>query len=173
MLAAMRSPSALISLVFGAIALGCGGGVVPPSIDHPLAGASAPAFDTGSIDDRGVEVPSHSPQRRVTVIDFWASWCGECTRTMPALEALYREKKDSGLMVIGISIDRSEQSAVDAARELGASFPIVCDPTMRLAGPYRVAAIPLSFVVDRQGMVRYVGRDPADVRRAVDAVLAE
>jgi peroxiredoxin len=181
MLASMRSLPLEITLVFRAIALavpismafGCGGAAVPPSIEHPLVGASAPAFDTGTIDDRGVEVPSRSPQRRATVIDFWASWCGECTRTIPALEALYREKRDSGLMVIGVSIDRNEANAVEAAHQLGASFPIVFDPGMRVAGPYRVAAIPLSFVVDRRGLIRYIGRDPESVRRAVDAVLAE
>ena len=60
-----------------------------------------------------------------------------------------------------------------AAQALHASFPIVVDASARFLRSYRVGQVPLTFVVDRSGTVRWVGRDPAAVRRAVEIVLAE
>jgi cytochrome c biogenesis protein CcmG/thiol:disulfide interchange protein DsbE len=158
--------------VLALLASGCAH-VVPPSIDHPLVGADAPAFESGTTDDRDVAVPSTSPRNRATLIDFWASWCEECSRTIPAVEAIYRARRDDGLQVIGVSLDEHEADATAAIQRLGASFPIVFDPRMHVGHRYSVGAIPLSFVLDRHGIVRYVGRDPEGLKQAVDAVLAE
>jgi cytochrome c biogenesis protein CcmG, thiol:disulfide interchange protein DsbE len=145
---------------------------MPPSVGHSLAGQPAPEFQALSTSSRAVGIPG-TPRVRVTVVDFWASWCGECQRTVPAYDALWRDRKEDGVMVIGVSVDEREADAVDAAGEMHASFPILLDPGMRLASRYRVGAIPLTFVIDRKGTVRWVGRDPDEARRAVRVVLAE
>jgi cytochrome c biogenesis protein CcmG/thiol:disulfide interchange protein DsbE len=59
------------------------------------------------------------------------------------------------------------------AQALHATFPILVDQDSRLLSQYRVAQVPLTFLVDRAGTVRWVGRDPTDLRRAVEVVLAE
>lgn len=169
----LAAPMKLVALSIAASAAACGARTMPPSLDHPLAGALAPPFEAATMQETDVEVPSKSPRLRATLIDFWASWCDECTRTMPQIEAIWRDRKDDGLQVIGVSLDESEDAAASAASSLGATFPIVFDPRMGVGGRYRVGAIPLAFVVDRGGTVRFVGRDPASLRRAVDAVLAE
>jgi cytochrome c biogenesis protein CcmG, thiol:disulfide interchange protein DsbE len=145
---------------------------MPSSVRHPLVGDAAPEFHAESTAEGPVDVPGDR-STRVTVIDFWASWCAACSLTLPALDVLYRERRADGVAVIGVSIDDSEATAVALARRLGASFPIVADPELRLAGPYRVAQIPLTFVVDGAGTVRWVGRDPESTRRAVDVLLSE
>lgn len=152
--------------------LGCGPGSLPPSMPHPLAGGEAPEFETESTGDAYVAVPG-AGRTRVTVLDFWASWCAACDQSIPALDAIFRDHKGDGVMVIGVSVDESEGAAEARARELGASFPIVSDPYQRIAGSYGVAQVPLTFVIDGVGRVRWVGRDPGDVRRAVDVVLSE
>jgi cytochrome c biogenesis protein CcmG, thiol:disulfide interchange protein DsbE len=160
-------------LLAGALALlGCGPGTMPRSLGHPLAGAAAPEFREVATADREVGLPS-SPRTKATVIDFWASWCPGCQQTLAAMDELYRDKKADGVVVIGVSVDESGDNALLLAEHLRASFPIVLDPGMRLAGSYGVAQIPLTFVVDRRGMVRWIGRSPADARRAVDVVLHE
>ena len=57
--------------------------------------------------------------------------------------------------------------------ELGATFPIVADLDQRLSGTYGVAQVPLTFVVDGAGTVRWVGHDPASARSAVEVLLSE
>ncbi|HVY44934.1 MAG TPA: TlpA disulfide reductase family protein [Minicystis sp.] len=164
---------ASLALAAAAAALAaCGPPEMPPSLGHPLADAPAPPFHELSTSSWDVGLPA-APMTKVTVIDFWASWCGECERTIPALEQLYRDKQDDGVMVIGVSVDERAEDATDRALALRTTFPLVLDPHMAIAGRYRVAQIPLTFVVDRKGTVRGVGRDPDALRRAVDHVLGE
>lgn len=157
-------------LLLGCVA--CGPGPLPSSMSHPLAGGAAPEFETESTAEAYVAVPG-AGRTRVTVLDFWASWCAACDQTIPALDVLFRDHKGDGVMVVGISIDATEGAAEARARELGASFPIVNDPYQRIAGSYGVAQIPLTFVIDGAGRIRWVGRDPGSARRAVDVVLSE
>ncbi|HTN83701.1 MAG TPA: TlpA disulfide reductase family protein [Sorangium sp.] len=160
------------ALLAASALLGCGPGAMPASVRHPLVGSAAPEFHAESTSAVTVGVPG-TRRTRVTVIDFWASWCASCSRTMPALDRLWRDRKADGVAVIGVNVDDSEAAAEAAAYELGATFPIVADLDQRLTGTYGVAQVPLTFVVDSAGTVRWVGRDPEGARRAVDVLLSE
>ena len=139
---------------------------MPRSARHPLAGAPAP--ELGELPTMGL---SGGDETRATVVDFWASWCEACRESMPALDALFRERREDGLVVIGVSEDDDEAVARRAARAFGASFPIVFDRGQGLAASYQVGSLPLTFVIDRAGVVRWVGHDPALARRAAIALL--
>jgi cytochrome c biogenesis protein CcmG/thiol:disulfide interchange protein DsbE len=149
---------------------GCRASVMPRSVRHPFVGRYAPQFQRTAVSSRDVGIPG-SDRTKVTVIDFWASWCGACQQTIPALDDIWRARRRDGVMVIGVSVDESEAVAESAAEQMGASFPIVVD--QRLASAYVVSRIPLTFVVDQSGMVRWVGRDPGAVEQAVEVVLHE
>jgi cytochrome c biogenesis protein CcmG/thiol:disulfide interchange protein DsbE len=144
---------------------------MPPSLRHPLAGARAPALGQLAAEPAQVGIPTATPVK-VTVIDFWTSWCEGCQDSIPRLDALYRDKRDDGLRVVGVSLDERADAAYAMAAQLHATFPVVVDDG-RLASAYRVAQVPLTFVIDGGGTVRWVGRDPDAVRRAVAVVLAE
>jgi cytochrome c biogenesis protein CcmG/thiol:disulfide interchange protein DsbE len=165
----------LLALILGgSLGLGgCGPGAMPASFGHRLVGAQAPSFPELSGADHEVGLPGGGPTIKVTVVDFWASWCAGCQQSMPLLDALYRDKRDRGVMVIGVSVDEKENNAYATAQQLHASFPIVADPDMRIAGSYGVAQVPLTFVLDRNNTVRWIGRDLTALRQAVDVVLAE
>jgi len=166
----LAAPALALAALFALPA--CGGGRVPSSLPHPLAGGHAPEFREFDIDERDVGVPG-GMRTKVTVIDFWASWCGGCQETIPFMDAMYRDKKEDGLMVIGVSVDEHGDDAISFARTLRTSFPIVLDPGMRIAGSYGVGQVPLTFVIDRRGIVRWVGRSPGDAQAAVNALLSE
>ena len=150
----------------------CGPGAMPPSFRHVLAGSHAPGLAQIAGDQGQVGIPQGAPVK-VTVVDFWASWCPGCQESIPALDALYRDKRAEGVRVFGVSIDEHSEEAYAAAAALHATFPIVMDLDARLASSYRVAQVPITFVLDGSGTVRWVGRDPGAVRRAVEVVLAE
>jgi len=167
-----RPGCAVLALLTPALLFGCGPGRMPASLGHPLAGSAAPEFHEASLDGREVNVPP-SFRTRATVIDFWASWCAGCQESIPALDALYRSEHAEGVAVIGVSVDQASADAAGLIARLHASFPVVLDPDMQIAGSYGVAQVPITFVVDRRGTVRWVGRSPAEARRAVHVVLAE
>lgn len=160
------------ALVFASL-LGCAAPGLPPSVDHPLAGEEAPAFRHADTEDGEVGIPIEEPGTRVVVLDFWASWCAGCLQSMPALDALWREKRGEGVLVVGVSVDENPRDARALVQSTGVSFPVVLDPEMAIARRYRVGKIPTTFVVDGRGTVRWVGRDPRKLRQAVDALLSE
>jgi peroxiredoxin len=92
---------------------------------------------------------------RLVLLNFWATWCTPCTLEMPALEALWREYGERGLVVVGVSVDRGGPRPLiePYRRNLGLTFPILLDPDMSTAGAWRVTGIPATFVIKPGGEV--------------------
>jgi cytochrome c biogenesis protein CcmG/thiol:disulfide interchange protein DsbE len=151
---------------------GCGA-ELPPSLVHPLSGAPAPEFAGLATNLRDVHVPADNGLGRVTVVDFWASWCSLCRRTLPAYQEIHEDYRGRGVVVVGVSIDESESAAARFGDSIGAAFPILVDTHQTLARRYGVTKVPLAFVLDREGRVRWIGRDPDDARDAALALLEE
>lgn len=174
MITAMHSSLVLLlALAF----TGCGPGIMPASLRHPLEGAAAPRLgELGTAQSKSEAVGiwnGGGTAVKVTVVDFWASWCPGCQESMPALDELYRDKHSAGVDVIGVSVDERSADAYATVAALHTTFPIVVDADARFQTSYRVGQVPLSFVVDRNGTVRWIGRDTVALRRAVEVVLSE
>ena len=95
------------------------------------------------------------------IINFWASWCAPCRQEMPALEATWQLFRERDLVVVGINLPKSdpEESARAFLDEFGISYPNVFDTRGFTAIDYGVSGIPVTFFVDREGIVtrRFVG----------------
>jgi cytochrome c biogenesis protein CcmG/thiol:disulfide interchange protein DsbE len=108
---------------------------------------------------------------QVVVVDFFAAYCKPCQRTLPLLEALHR--KQPGLTIVGVSLDDTPDNAWKSVRRHRLTFPVVHDAGNVLAGRMRVTELPISFVVDGGGRVRWVGGpdQPYDaLERAIAAI---
>lgn len=143
---------------------------MPPSMQHSLLGQAAPSFEAVSLDNQSLLIPSFG-LAKVTVLDFWASWCGSCQVTMPSLERLHRDRRRDRLMVVGISVDENAEQALDGAYRFGVTFPVVHDRGQELQSAYGVGQVPTTFVLDEAGRVRFVGSDPESIKRAVYALM--
>lgn len=160
----------MFAIVSTALLIGCAT-PMPPSVQHPLLGQPGPAFEAVSLDNQSVSVPSYGGSARVTVLDFWASWCGSCQVTMPALDRLYRDRRRDGLLVVGLSVDETAEQALDGAYRFGVTFPVVHDRGQELQAAFGVGQVPTTFVLDVTGRVRFVGSDPESIKRAVQALM--
>lgn len=124
-----------------------------------LPGREAPAFTLESFDGGTLSLSDF--QGQPVIINFWASWCVPCRQEAPALEAVWQRFRDEGLVVIGINQPRSdpEEQARSFLEEFGVTYPNVFD-TQGFSGiDYGVSGIPVTFFVDREGIVerRFVG----------------
>jgi peroxiredoxin len=92
---------------------------------------------------------------KLVVLNFWATWCTPCTAEMPALEALWREYRERGLVVVAVSVDRGAPRALiePYLRNLDLTFPILLDPQMEAANAWRVPGVPATFVIRPGGEV--------------------
>ena len=119
-------------------------------------GRRAPDFTAP--DPNGKPVSLKQSMGKLTIIDFWASWCGPCRKANPELVALYREFHDKGLNIIGVSLDKPGQADrwKEAIAKDGLTWTQVSnlkewsDP---IAAQYGVQAIPAMFLVNEHGVV--------------------
>lgn len=141
-------------------------------------GARAP--EIGLEDMNGRRVTIGSLRGKVVLVDIWASWCEPCAAEMPVLERLYRAHRGDGFTVVGVSVD-SERGNIDRffQRHGRVSFPVVHDPSgRRVARAYGTPAMPTSYLIDRNGVVRHVhagfrASDAQALEREIRALLAE
>jgi thiol-disulfide isomerase/thioredoxin len=111
---------------------------------------------------------------KVVLIDFWASWCGPCRKTMPALGSLYKQYKGKGFEIYGISIDDDKADwkkaiAADKITWLQVSEPGGWNgPT---ATAWNLEQIPASFLLDKDGKVLAVDPSPQEINKYLKKLL--
>ncbi len=136
----------------------------------PEIGHLAPDFTL--VDLKGNEVALSDFRGKTVFINFWATWCPPCRAEMPEIEAVHQEYKDKGVVVIGVDISEPESTVRQYIQQGGFSWTIVLDGTGEVARDYQIAAIPTSFFLDSEGIIRAV-KIGAMTKRAMEAKLAE
>jgi peroxiredoxin len=88
-------------------------------------------------------------RERLVIVNFWATWCEPCTLEMPTLEALWRQYRERGLVVLAVSVDRGAPRPLiePYVARLGLSFPILLDADLSASRAWRVQGLPATFVV--------------------------
>ena len=150
--------------------LGCAADrALPRSADSPVLGHALPDFRRLSLDNTFVDTAKLRGQ--TVVVKFFAEYCEPCKRTLPAVERLHRARPD--VAFIGVSEDDLASTAASVGALYGLTFPLVHDQALVLKGRFRVTSLPVTFVVDAQGVVRWVGgpeQREEDLVGAIDAV---
>lgn len=135
---------------------------------------TAPKF---AIDDfAGKTLDNARLQKKVTVIDFWASWCGPCRDELPIYQTLYEKYKDR-VNFLAVSVDDTRELAVDFMKEEKFSFPVAHD-TGDMAKSFRVTGLPTIYVIGPCGRFNWVHRgfNPSVetiLTQQIEALLAE
>ncbi|HTL68061.1 MAG TPA: TlpA disulfide reductase family protein [Lacunisphaera sp.] len=162
----LRSTLALALLGWVAAAL--------PARAELAVGDTFPTLDAFHLDGVAPETTG-----RVTLVDFWASWCSPCKDSFPAYAQLHRELAPKGLLIVGVSVDDNAARYAAFVKSLAPPFTVVRDERHDLVERVRVEAMPTCFLLDRSGRVRYVhhGFHGAESARAfqqeIETLLAE
>lgn len=119
-------------------------------------GEPAPDFALPTPD--GETVRLSDLRGRPVLLNFWATWCPPCKIEMPDIEALYQKYKDQGFTVIAIDQQESAEAVQKYFDEMGLSFQPVIDSSGEIFSLYRVVALPTSYFVDAEGVVRFQHR---------------
>jgi thiol-disulfide isomerase/thioredoxin len=152
------------SVLFVLLLLGCG----VADARSPSEGAPAPAVEAKLLDGSRFGPADYSGE--VLVLNFWATWCAPCRAEMPALEAFYAKHRAEGLELIAISMDEPKDEAKVREVMRAYTFRAALAKDAKVKGYGRVWRLPLTFVIDRRGVLRKDGwyGDPG-----LDAALLE
>jgi thiol-disulfide isomerase/thioredoxin len=90
---------------------------------------------------------------KVVLIDFWASWCGPCGESFPAMEELQKKYGPQGFVIIAVNVDEKKSDMEDFLKDHHGSFVIVRDGKQKLVEKAGVATMPSSFLLDQHGKV--------------------
>jgi peroxiredoxin len=92
---------------------------------------------------------------KVVLLNFWATWCGPCRVEMPAMEQLYRTYSRREFQILAVSTDPQGTAVTRPFQQkTGLTFPILHDTEMQIGLTYGARSLPMTFMVDRQGVVR-------------------
>jgi peroxiredoxin len=137
-----------------------------------LVGQRAPDFSLPSLD--GTEITLSDFRGYVVILDFWASWCTPCKVTMPGVESMVRSLEPD-VVLLGVSLDRASR---DASTYLASNN---YESMIALYGSYSAAyavfqtygggGIPKTYVIDRDGVIRYAGHPASLQRTTVERLL--
>jgi thiol-disulfide isomerase/thioredoxin len=90
---------------------------------------------------------------KIVLVDFFASWCGPCKESFPAMETLHKKYAAQGVVILAINVDKKKTDMEDFLKEHPVTFTVVRDASNKLVGSIKVPTMPSSFVLDRTGKV--------------------
>ncbi len=119
-------------------------------------GAVIEDFTMPSIEGAPMSVMSEVRKNRITILDFWASWCGPCRQETPLMVEIYKKYKDKGLGFVGISLDEDGDAWKQATDQLGIVWPQMSDLKgweNAAAQMFNITSIPHTIVLDQNGKI--------------------
>ena len=93
---------------------------------------------------------------KVVMVDFWASWCDPCKRSFPVMEELHQRYGKDGLVIIAVNVDEKRADMEAFLKKNAVSFAVLGDGNQKLVERAGVAAMPTSFLIDKDGKVRFL-----------------
>jgi thiol-disulfide isomerase/thioredoxin len=127
------------------------------------AGDAAPPFALPNA--KGDTVALDKLRGKVVYVDFWASWCGPCRRSVPWLNDMLQKYGSKGFVVVGVNVDKKRGDAEKFLAVTPATFTIVYDEAGATPSAYGVKGMPSSYLIDGNGRVVYVERGFLDEKR--------
>lgn len=140
---------------------------------HELVGRVAPEFELPLVAGEGAgnRVAVRALEGQVVLLDFWASWCGPCRRSIPLINEIEARYGDR-IHLLGVNVDTNltPDRIREAHRDFGADFPSLGDDRLEVQTLYGVSSIPTLVLIDRAGVVRWVDHGVPDVDEVTERI---
>jgi cytochrome c biogenesis protein CcmG/thiol:disulfide interchange protein DsbE len=117
-------------------------------------GSALPTVTLPGVNGNPIRIPE-SVRGKVVILHFWQAGCSSCKLEMPAMDDLYAKYRQKGLEILAVNVGQKREVVRTFAAELGVSYPLLIDPDAKIAASYGVTDVPRTYVIDRNGIVRY------------------
>jgi peroxiredoxin len=119
-------------------------------------GDAMPDFALPDSSGKMVKLSEVLREKKLVLINFWATWCGPCRVEMPSFEQLYHEQKNNGFVILAIAEDKERAKVDQYLKEKPVSFPILFDQGNALATQLKIETFPTTVLLDENGKIREV-----------------
>ena len=107
------------------------------------------------VDVRGVRHKKDSYKGKVTVVNFWATWCPPCVEEIPSLNHLRELMKDEKFELISVNYGEDKQTVQEFMQKVHVDFPVLLDPDGKQSAKWNVLVFPSTFVIGPNGKIQY------------------
>ena len=114
-------------------------------------GKHAPAFNLRTLS--GERVSLADLRGKVTLLNFWGTWCGPCRREMPEFQRAWEEWSQRGFEILAIAWNDTEAAMTEFRAEFGLTFPLALDATGEVNDAYAISTRPSSYLLDADGVI--------------------
>jgi len=137
------------------------------------SGDVAPMFALDDLDGKAVSLASL--RGGVKVVEFWATWCGPCRESLPALDGIHRRFAERGASVLAVAVDSDKDDVAKLVSEKKLALPVLLDDSV-VSRLYGVRGIPALFIIGKDGRIvhRIEGYEPGsekDTATKIEALL--
>ncbi|MBN1163762.1 MAG: redoxin domain-containing protein [Candidatus Krumholzibacteriota bacterium] len=136
----------------------------------------SPAIDFSMQDTEGRMLKLADYRGKVVLVDFWATWCAPCRQEMPNVKKVYSHYHKKGFDIIGVSFDNSRDKLDGYVKENGIEWKQIYDGKgwqTEIGRSYAINSIPSTFLLDREGKIRYKNLRGEELEKSVKKLLAE
>jgi len=117
----------------------------------PRPNAVAPDFQLSTFDGQSIHLADL--RGKTVVVNFWASWCIPCKDEQPALQAVWQQYQNRGVVFVGINVQDNQHDAETFLRQYNVTYPIVTDPNGAVYVNYGVVGVPETYIVTARGTI--------------------
>ena len=128
-------------------------------------------FTLKTNNDTEVVLSEIIPQNKLTLVDFWASWCGPCRHENPVVKAAYEQFHELGFDVVGVSVDQDEAAWLKAVEDDQLPWTQVRDAENKVSEDYLIYYIPSNFLFDQNGTMVAKGLRGEDLAAKLTEIL--
>lgn len=130
----------------------------------PIEGFPAPNFSLPDLAGKSIDLKKITASSKVTLINFWATWCAPCRAEIPDFVKLYNRNSSKGLTILAVNLKDQPSAIKKFAAKAKMKFTILVDSSGKVGELYQIFSIPSTFIIDQKGTIRSVIKGATNLR---------